>query len=233
MKRKKGFVEFDNYRYIVSKELPLSFAAESVHKTLINLEYANVDKTLKVIQISSTLMGEGKTSLLINLAYVLKERGKKVLIVDLDLRRPKIHRVFDVANEQGLTEYLAGKITLEQLIRVDDFTGIQYVLSGEKTVAVTNILEATKLKDFFEEIRKEYDYILIDAPPVLAVSDALYISKLSDGILYVVAQDFAKKNDIKEAVQTLKRADANILGAVLTRVKLKGKSYKYYYSYED
>jgi len=113
------------------------------------------------------------------------------------------------------------------------FTGIHYVLSGEKTVAVTNILEATKLKEFFEEIRKEYDYILVDAPPILAVSDALYISKLSDGILYVIAQDFAKKNDIKEAVQTLKRADANILGAVLTRVKLKSKSYKYYYNYED
>ena len=178
-------------------------------------------------------MGEGKSTLLINLAYVLKERGKKVLTVDLDLRRPKIHRIFDVANEHGLTEYLAGKITREQLIRVDDVTGIHYVLSGEKTVAVTNILEATKLKDFFEEIRKEYDYILVDAPPVLAVSDALYISKLSDGILYVIAQDFAKKNDIKEAVQTLKRADANILGAVLTRVKLKSKSYKYYYNYED
>src|SRR5690554_3341913 len=233
MKRRKGFIELDDYRYIVAKELPLSFAAESVHKTLINLEYVNVDKTLKVIQVSSALTGEGKTSLLINLAYVLKERGKKVLTVDLDLRRPKIHRVFDVANEHGLTEYLAGKITLEQLIRVDDVTGIHYVLSGEKTVAVTNILEATKLKDFFEEIRKEYDYILVDAPPVLAVSDALYISKLSDGILYVIAQDFAKKNDIKEAVQTLKRADTNILGAVLTRVKLKGKSYKYYYNYED
>jgi len=232
MKRRKGFTELEDYRHIVAKELPLSFAAESVHKTLINLEYVNVDKTLKVIQVSSTLMGEGKSTLLINLAYVLKQRGKKILTVDLDLRRPKIHRIFDVANEHGLTDYLAGKITREQLIRVD-VTGIHYVLSGEKTVAVTNILEATKLKEFFEEIRKEYDYILVDAPPILAVSDALYISKLSDGILYVIAQDFAKKNDIKEAVQTLKRADANILGAVLTRVKLKSKSYKYYYNYED
>jgi Mrp family chromosome partitioning ATPase len=148
MKRRKGFIELDDYRYIVAKELPLSFAAESVHKTLINLEYVNVDKTLKVIQVSSTLMGEGKSTLLINLAYVLKQRGKKVLTVDLDLRRPKIHRIFDVANEHGLTDYLAGKITREQLIRVD-VTGIHYVLSGEKTVAVTNILEATKLKEFF------------------------------------------------------------------------------------
>jgi len=119
MKRRKGFIELEDYRHIVAKELPLSFAAESVHKTLINLEYVNVDKTLKVIQVSSTLMGEGKSTLLINLAYVLKQRGKKVLTVDLDLRRPKIHRIFDVANEHGLTDYLAGKITREQLIRVD------------------------------------------------------------------------------------------------------------------
>lgn len=230
---KNKHIDNENYHYIISKEEPLSFATESIHKTLINLDYVNIDGKYKVIQVSSTISGEGKTTLLANIAYILRRRGKKVLVIDLDLRKPKIHRVFNVPNENGLTDYLSEKITFKQLIRTDKETNIDYILCGEKTVAITSILEAEKLKKLISDLEANYDYILLDAPPVLVVSDALYISKFSDGVIYVVGQGIAKKHEVKEAFSTLQKAEVNILGLVMTRYKVKNKKYGYYYEYSE
>jgi protein-tyrosine kinase len=235
MRNKKfGFFNqnrLEKYDYIVTKEQPLSFVTESFQKVIVNLDYINLDGKYKVIQFTSTLAAEGKTTFISNLAYLIAKKGKRVVLVDLDLRKPKIHRVFDVPNVFGLNDYLLDKINYEALVRKSQYENLDYINVGEKTTAIINVLEAEKLKDLVKKLREEYDYVLLDTPPVIAVSDALFISKISDGVIFIVAQNIAKKNLVKEAIQTFKSRNINILGTILTQVDLKSKEYGYGYDY--
>ena len=221
----------ERYDYIVTKEQPLSYTTESFQKVLINLDYANVDNKIKVIEFTSTLASEGKSTFVSNLAYLMGQKNRKTILIDLDLRKPKGHRVFNSPNKDGLTDYLSGKVPFENLIMHSDEFGIDYIVTGEKTSSIVNILEAQKLADLINKLREMYDYILLDAPPVIAVSDALYISKLADGVIFIVAQGIAKKTLVKEAIQTLKHSNVHIIGTVLTQVNLKGGEYGYGYDY--
>jgi len=227
----------ERYDYIVTREQPLSYTAESFQKVLINLDYANIDKKIKVIEFTSTLASEGKSTFLSNLAYLMGQKNKKVVLIDLDLRKPKGHRMFNSANKDGLTDYLSGKIPFEKLIKKSEEVGIDYIVAGEKTTAIVNVLEAQKLSELIQQLRETYDYVLLDAPPVIAVSDALYIAKLADGVIFIVAQNIAKKTLVKEAIQTLKHNNVHIIGTVLTQVSLKsgefGYGFDYSYKYEE
>lgn len=227
----------ERYDYIVTKEQPLSYTTEAFQKVIINLDYANIDGKLKIIQFTSTLASEGKSTFVSNLAYLLAQKGKKVITVDLDLRKPKLHRVVNVPNKDGLTEYLAGKISYEEVIRKSDDLLFDYIISGEKTTAVINVLESTRIAELLITLKASYDYVLLDTPPVIAVSDALYVAKHADGVIFVVSQGTAKKTLVKEAIDTLKKNHVNLIGTVLTQVNLKsreyGYGYDYSYKYED
>jgi capsular exopolysaccharide synthesis family protein len=243
MKKSKTINELFNgerierYDYLVTKEQPLSYVSESFQKVIINLDYANIDGNYKVIQFTSTLASEGKTTFISNFAYLLGQKGKKVCLVDLDLRKPKMHRVFNVTNRQGLNDYLSGKLEIKDLVRHSDEIGIDYIISGEKTSAVINVLEAKKLHELIQALKEKYDYVLLDTPPVIAVSDALYVAKLADGVVFLVAQNIARKTLVREAIQTLQNNKVKIIGTVLTQVNLKtgeyGYGYDYSYKYEE
>lgn len=221
----------ERYDYLVTKEQPLSYTAESFQKVIINLEYANLDGKFKVIQFTSTLASEGKSTFVSNLAYLMAQKSKKVILLDLDLRKPKMHRVFNSPNKNGLNDYLSGKISYDQLISHSDDFGFDFIISGEKTTAVVNVLESVKMKELIQKLREDYDYVLLDTPPIIAVSDALYVAKNADGIIFIVAQGIAKKQLVKEAIQTLKHNNVHIIGTVLTQVSLKSGAYGYGYDY--
>lgn len=219
----------EDYTYVVTKEQPLSYTTESLQKTVINLEYANIDKKYNTLQFTSTLMGEGKTTTVVNVAYLLAQRGNKVLLIDLDLRRPKVHHIFDCPNEDGINDYLIDKIDKTKLINKSEELKVDYILSGTKTDAISNVLNSAKIKTLIKELKEEYDYILIDTPPVLAVSDSLIISSYVDGVVYIVSQDYALKKDVKDGFNTIKRTNPNIVGTIMTQVKVKGLKYYEYY----
>lgn len=220
-----------NYGYLVSKEAPNSFVTEQLQKMIVNLEYANVDGKFKVIQITSSMQSEGKTTLISNLTYLLSTRGKKVLVVDLDLRRPKVNRIFNAINKDGLTDFLLGKIDKKTLIRHSE-EKIDYIVSGEKTSSIVQILESQKLKDLFDDLKQDYDYIILDTPPVIVVSDALLINRIADGVIFIVAYGQGKKVMVKEAIHSLTRNNVPIIGLCLTQDKVtKGKKYGYTYKY--
>ena len=221
----------ERYDYLVTKEQPLSYTSECFQKVLINIDYANLDNDMKVLQFTSTLASEGKSTFISNLAYLLGQKGKKVILIDLDLRKPKMNRVFNVTNREGLTDYLSGKVQYENVIRHSEEMGVDFIVGGEKTTSVVNVLEAKKLKELIIRLKSEYDYVLLDTPPVIAVSDALYVAKLADGVIFLVAQNVAKKSLVKEAIQTLKHNNVHIIGTVLTQVDLKNGSYGYGYDY--
>lgn len=236
--RKKLFMKnnLSNPKYrIITVEQPLSIASEAYRRIKVSLEFTNVDKHLQVIQMTSSGQGEGKTLTALNLAAAYVEDKKKVLVVDLDLRRPKIYKSFRIDNKDGVTDYLAGNITLDNAIKHSD-AGIDFINRGSKAPYPTAILGSKAMKEMFKELRTMYDYIIVDAPPMLPVSDALIISKLCDGCLFVVSEPMTEKSAAKEAVKTLKSNGVKLIGCVLTGISRSGNRYydsKYRYYYRN
>ena len=232
-KTKHTTVDNPHYR-IITVEEPLSIAAESYRRIKTALEFDNVDKRLQVIQICSSMQGEGKSITVLNLAATYAEDNKKVLVVDLDFRRPKLHRSFRVENKNGVTDVLAGHISLKEAIKHGD-NGIDCLNRGSKAPYPTAILGSDNMAKLFEELKKEYEYIIVDCPPILAVSDAAIVSKLCDGCLFVVSQAKTEKAAAKESVKILRDNGVNILGVVFANISAKrgnyyySNKYKYYY----
>ena len=239
-KNKKGIFNIKKiipYDFIWTKEKPLSFITEEYQKFLVNLEYVNVDKKYKTIQVTSSISGEGKSTFLSNIAYLLSQKNKKVILIDLDLRKPKVHRIFKIRNSDGITDVLAEKISLKESIKTNKTLGFDIINSGTKTDAIINLLESKKIVKIVNELKELYDYVLIDSPPVINVSDALYISNFSDAVLFIVSKNKTKRVLIKEAVKLLRQNNINVIGIVLTQMNMKktryGYSYGYSYKYEE
>jgi capsular exopolysaccharide synthesis family protein len=221
-----------NYRIITIEE-PLSLAAESYRRVKTSLEFVNVDKHPKVIQVCSSVQGEGKTTTVLNIAATYAEDGKKVLVVDLDFRRPKLHRAFHVENKNGVSDVLVGNIELKDAIKRGE-DGIDCLNRGSKVPFPTAMLGSDNMKTLFKELRKLYEYIIVDCPPILAVSDATIISRVCDGCIFVVSQSKTEKGAAKESVKVLRDNKVNILGCIFTGITEKGgnyysSKYKYYY----
>lgn len=205
---------------------------EAFEKLQVNVNLASVDKKIKVIQITSSLQDEGKTTVAVNFAYSYAVKGEKVLLVDLDIRRPKVHRNFNAANENGLVDYASGKVKKEQLIKKTNYN-IDIILTGTKTPYPVKLLESELMKSLLDEAREKYDYIILDTPPVSAVVDPLIVSKLADGVVFVIEANRTKKQFVKDSLAQLENAQANIIGLVLKSVKSRGYDYKYKYRYEE
>ncbi|NMA05638.1 MAG: CpsD/CapB family tyrosine-protein kinase [Acholeplasmataceae bacterium] len=223
----------ENYNYIEVESNPDSQVSHAMQKFVVNIEFLNVDKKYQALQITSTLPSEGKTTLVGNLAYLLTQKGYKTIIIDLDLRKPKVNRIFEKPNIDGLNKYLIENAKKEDII-VKTSRGVDFIPTGQISGSVSAILESEKLSTLIEELKKDYDYILLDTPPMQVNADALMASKLACGVLYVVAQNLIKKSLIKESIKTLKRRSIPIVGIVLTQVKApKREGYYYYYYTKD
>lgn len=242
-KNRKSIFKFNknflSYDYIWTKENPMSFITESYQKFLANLEYVNVDRNYKIIQITSSVSGEGKTTFSANIAFLLAQKGYKTLLVDLDLRKPKVHRIYNVENKNGITDLLSNRVEIDKAIKTNKNLGFDVIPSGEKTSAVVNLIESKRMRALMSDLRDKYDYILIDSPPVINVSDALYISKFADGLIFAIAQSKTKRQLVKEATGLLRQNKINLIGTVITQLDMKkdvygyGYMYGYGYGYED
>lgn len=227
-------MEFFEYRNVVI-EMPHSIEAEAYRKLELNISISSLDKKMQVIQCTSATPEDGKTTTTINLAAVYAEKGKKVIILDFDLRRPKIHRAFHQLNETGFYDFVTNDVDYHKLI-VHDESGIDLLLTGKHISYPHIVLESQKVANLVNELRKEYDYIVIDTPPVLSVTDAMIVSKIVDGVVYVIAYNKTKKDAAKEGLTQLRNNNAKIIGSVLANVdvrKSKGyNGYHYYYGTE-
>lgn len=226
-------MEFFEYKNVVI-ETPNSLEAEAYRKLELNIRMQSIDKEINVIQTTSPTPRDGKTTTAINLAAVYAERGIKTLIIDFDLRRPKIHRAFKIANDTGFYNFIIDKKPIEDII-VKDESGIDIITSGKRISTPHIVLQSQKVKDFMEKLRSMYDVIIVDSPPVLSVTDPFSIANLVDGVLYVVAYNQTKKEDAKAGLNQLQDSEANVLGSVFANVdpKLAGSYYGYYYRQEE
>lgn len=205
---------------------------EAYNRLLNNIKYSNLENPYKVVMITSTVSDELKSTTLANLATCMVNNGKRVAIIDLDTRKPVMHKFFKVSKETGLVEYIEGSISKEELIKKTD-SGVDVITAGKKIINPAVIIDSKALSTLIKELKEEYDYVLVDTPPVLICSEAQTISKLCDGVIYNVAMNQTKKNDVKEAIKTLKFANAKVIGVNLTKYPSNYKSDYYYYSEEN
>jgi len=235
MKTRSLHHNIKSYEHIASIEAPLSITTEGFRKAKVGIDFALIDNPNKVIAVCSSLKGEGKTTALANLAACFSQSNKKVIAIDLDLRRPMLYRVANIENKDGVSDVLAGNVKLEAAIKKNDNLPFDMLNSGTTVPYPVAILESKELKDLIAKLKEMYDVVLVDCPPVLAVSDAVIISSLVDGVVFVVSQQVSEKQASKRAIKVLKNCKANILGAILTEFEMKssgdGYDNSYYYSY--
>ena len=211
----------------------LEFTATEQYKLLrTNLDFTVPEGTkCPVIGVTSSTRGEGKSTTSINLSYVLAEKGSKVLLIDGDLRIPSIAKKMELKSTPGLTDLLMGKsIQLETL--KSSMMDSWYVLpSGDIPPNPSELLGSKRMEAVLETLRNEFDYIIIDLPPVNIVSDALSISSLITGLIIVIREEFTEKKELERCFRQLKLSNVNVLGCVMNEAKSGSGSYRKYRRY--
>ena len=211
----------------------LEFTATEQYKLLrTNLDFTIPHGTkCPVIGVTSSMRGEGKSTTSINLAYVLAEKGNRVLLMDGDLRIPSIAKKLDLPGTPGVTDMLMGRaVDLEQMR-----SGVAeswYILpSGDIPPNPSELLGSGRMKEVLTELREQFDYIIIDLPPVNIVSDAVSISSLITGMVVVVREEYTEKKELERCFRQLKLSNVNVLGCVMNEAKSGGGSYGRYKKY--
>lgn len=209
------------------KENPSSLLAEKYRNLRTSIEYSSVDKKLQTIVITSGEKGEGKSTVSANLAYILAQGEKKVLIVDCDLRKPTVHKKFELSNQVGLTDVLVEKVDLDHAIQKLDY-GVDILTAGRIPPNPAEIVGSKSVEKLFEHFKTIYDYIIIDTPPVGIVTDGVILAGKADGTIIVVRAHKTKDTNVIEVYNALKKVNANILGTVLNAVETPKDKYGYY-----
>ncbi len=214
------------------KDNPSSPIAEAYRKIATNIEFSNIDNEIKTIMVTSAKQDEGKTTTICNLAMVMTELKKKILLMDLDLRKPAVHKIFELSNKKGLTDLLINKDDYKTYIQ-NVYPGLDILTTGMIPANPAEIINSRTLKELIKEMAKCYDYIFLDAPPVMLVSDPITISTYANAVIIAIEHGKTEKDLVKKAVDSLKQVNANIIGAVFNNIPVSNQSNYYYYrSYE-
>jgi len=229
LKKKKKRSSSGGCERIVVEENSLSTRADGYHRLKDNVLYINADGNKKVIQIESSIAHEGKTTVACNLAVALGLTEKKVVIVDLDFRKPRVQQRLGVSIDVGIAEYMLGTVDIDGAIKHTKYKNVDVITRGGRIYNSSLILVSDKFKVFIKELRDKYDYVILDCAPILQVSDFIHISQVSDGVLFLVAYGQTTRNQVSDAVKELKKSGAEIFGTVFTMYdRKKDGGYDYY-----
>lgn len=212
------------------KDDPTAAYAEAYRVLRTNILFGRKAETMNTITVVSGGAAEGKSTTIMNLATVFAQNDNRVLLVDSDLRRPSLHRILGVSNAEGLTSYLLKQKTLEEVILVSPIKGLDFLPSGKLASTSMGIINSTRMKEFFEEVRTRYDYVFFDSPPIMGVSDASVLASLVDMVVLVVQHRKYPQSMTLRAKQTVEKVGGNLLGIVLNNISINQDSYYYYYS---
>lgn len=203
---------------------------EPFNKLLANIKYSNLENPYRVVMVTSTEPDELKSTTLMNAAQTIALNDKKVIVIDLDIRKPVVHKYLGISKENGLVEYIEGTLTKEEIIKHGN-ANVDAITVGKEVLNPLAVIEAKKLKELIALLREEYDYVLIDTPPMVACNDAVSIGHLVDGAIFNVSIDGAKKKDAKECVETLQRTGTTVVGISITKLQMTRGELSYYNSY--
>ena len=211
---------------------PKSPVSEAYRVLRTNIQYSSVDKPIKSVVVTSSGPGEGKTTTVTNMAIAFAQSGAKVLLIDGDLRKPRIHKIFGIASGKGLSNLLITKAELDNYVNQTDIPNLYVLPCGTIPPNPSELLSSNAMRQFMEDICSRYDMVFIDAPPVGAVTDAAVLSTICDGVVIVAASGVVEDYALLRAKELLNNVNANIIGVVLNRIKKSSSaSYHYYYYY--
>lgn len=211
-------------------EGPESPHAEAYRVLRTNILFSRKREDANSLTIVSGGAGEGKSTTIFNLAVVFAQSGQRVLLVDSDLRRPSLHKLFHVSNSAGLTGYLLGQNRLEEVVQTSSIPSLDFLPSGKLPSSSLGILNSPQMRDFIQEVRRRYDFIFFDSPPIMGVSDASVLTSMVDLTLLVVQYRKYPQAMTVRAKQMIEKIGGNLLGVVLNNINISQDSYYYYYS---
>jgi tyrosine-protein kinase Etk/Wzc len=226
--------------FLVTLEHPKSVGAESYRSLRTNLQFAGMEKgagKARIVHVTSSEASEGKSTITANLGVTLALMGNRTLIVDLDLRKPAINKVFGIEKEPGITNFLAGHANLEEILHSKAADNLDVIPSGVIPPNPSELLSQKALYDFLEQMRQKYDYILLDSPPVLPVTDAQILGRIADIVFLVIELGKTGIPAVEQAVRQLQAVDAHLAGSIINKIQLTRKygyyssQYYYYASY--
>jgi non-specific protein-tyrosine kinase len=209
---------------------PRALVSEAFRSLRTNLQFASVDNNMHTLLVTSPSPSDGKTIVAANLAVVMAQSGRDVVLLDADLRRPRVHKVFDVPNQVGVTGlFVQDEFNINGSILSTDTEHLQIITSGEIPPNPAELLGSGKMLEIIEAVKEYADLLIIDSPPVMAVTDASVLAPRVDGVLLVLKPGETHMAAAKQTVDQLRRVGANILGVVLNEVDLHRSRYNYYY----
>jgi capsular exopolysaccharide synthesis family protein len=214
---------------LVTREQPKSAVAEAYRTLRTSVSFTSVQRGLKAIMITSPEAGEGKTTTAANLSLVLADAGKRVVLVSADLRKPRIHRFFNLQNEVGLSSVLSGEVQPWEAILDPGVENLRVLLSGPVPSRPAELLQSEQMGEVLAGLREVADYVIIDTAPVLLVADALALAPLVDGVLFVADAEKTSRSAVAHAREQLEQVGAVMIGSVLNNFDpSKAKAYRYY-----
>ncbi|OPA80646.1 capsular biosynthesis protein [Paenibacillus selenitireducens] len=213
---------------------PKSPVAEAYRSLRTNIDFSSIDEEIRVIMVTSSGPEEGKSTTLANLAVSYAQSDKKVVVIDGDMRRPTCHHTFNLSNQSGLSSIVTGQIEMQQAIKATEVDNLFVITSGPLPPNPSELLGSKRMNELLEQLKMNFDIIIIDTPPVLAVTDAQIISSKCDGVVLVIHSGKVKRDMAIKAKASLDHVRARILGVVLNNVKHKKEDmYYYYYGQKD
>ncbi len=215
---------------LIVHEQAKSPIAEAYRTLRTNLQFSKIDGELRVVILTSAGPGEGKSTTLANLAVTLANSGKKVILLDCDLRKPTQHKIFGRKN-RGLTNVLVENLPIEDFLQDTDIANLRLMTSGPIPPNPSELLGAQGMQLVLDKLKNASDYLLIDTPPVVAVTDVCVLAQKADGVALVLDAGTIKPEMAKKAKELLVKANARILGVILNRVEIEAEHSYYYYYY--
>ena len=219
-------------REVIYFTKPDSPAAEGFRNLRTNVQFLNLDGSTRLIMATSANPKEGKTSVVMNLGAALAEMGRRVIVVEADLRRPVLGKFLAEQPGKGTTDVIMGTATLEEVVVTTDNENLFVLMSGPKPPNPAELVSSQAMQELLDRLKEEYDYIVVDAPPVLAVSDAIAMAPMMDGVLLVASHGIADRDAARHTMELLGKVETRILGVVINNVEMAGRyGYGYRYGY--
>jgi capsular exopolysaccharide synthesis family protein len=216
-------------QYLYAHFNPRSAVTEQYRTIRTNLQFAAVDEEIRTIVVTSTKPGEGKSTTISNIAIVMAQQGNRVLLIDADMRKPTLHRHFNIENVKGLTNILTSDISIKEAVRLTVVENLAVITSGPIPPNPAELLGSKKMEKAISSAVAEYDFVLFDAPPVLAVADAQILANQCDGVIMVIGSKKTQFDPALKVKKRLKDTKAKLLGAVLNQREWRNNVDYYYY----
>jgi capsular exopolysaccharide synthesis family protein len=219
---------------MITHNNPKSSISEAYRVLRTNIQYSSIDKPLKTIVVTSSGPGEGKSTTIVNLSIAFAQSGSKVLLIDADLRKPKVHKLFGMYNKRGLSNMLVAHYDYQEYINKCEVENLHVLTCGVIPPNPSELLSTKSMKQFIEKIREDYDMVFIDAPPVGTVTDAAILSTEVDGVIMVISSGKVDDKALIRSKELLEKVNANIIGVVLNKVNKNNQGYyhNHYYDYQ-